>query len=136
MTRLNFKVECNQSHWFETIAAFNCEPAAKAYAKACAETNTRFQYRVKKGSLQLEAYNMEPAKRVHLNWSGCRGWAKVRAILRGVLGDAVPLYGNFADLTTEPGKLKKALAGAGFELKEQLPNVHQDYCFVLYGVNA
>lgn len=47
MTRLNFKVECNQSHWFETIAAFNCEPAAKAYAQACAETNPQFQYRVK-----------------------------------------------------------------------------------------
>lgn len=51
MTKLPYKVECKSSlPFFELIAAFDCEQAAKAYAEECERVNRRFQYRVTKGS--------------------------------------------------------------------------------------
>jgi hypothetical protein len=46
---LPFKVECKSTYpFYETIAAFDCEPAARAYAHNCAEANEAFTYRVTK----------------------------------------------------------------------------------------
>lgn len=49
MTKLPYKVECKSSYpFFELIAAFDCEQAAKAYSEECARLNVRYQYRVLK----------------------------------------------------------------------------------------
>ncbi len=51
--KLPYKVECKSSYpFFETIAAFDCESPALAYAADCAATaknrNLSFEYRVTK----------------------------------------------------------------------------------------
>jgi hypothetical protein len=42
---LTHAVECNRGVYFETIAAFDCEPAARWYAQACAEVHPEYAYR-------------------------------------------------------------------------------------------
>lgn len=47
MKKLPFKVECKSSYpFFELIAAFDCESAARAYAKDCAAANPKYAYKV------------------------------------------------------------------------------------------
>lgn len=43
-----YRVECRPAaqHFFEVIAAFNCESAALAYATECQVTNEPYDYRV------------------------------------------------------------------------------------------
>lgn len=62
---LPYHVECKSTHpFFELIAAFDCEPPARAYAQACAENSQDNEYRVTKrgrvrvtfkGAFQYEA---------------------------------------------------------------------------------
>lgn len=54
MTKLPYKVECKSSYpFFETIAAFDVEQAAKGYASECSLVNNSFTYRVSKGKKVL-----------------------------------------------------------------------------------
>jgi hypothetical protein len=53
MAKLPYKVECKSMFaFYEVIAAFDCEPAAKRYVEACEEgaraTNSTYLYRVVK----------------------------------------------------------------------------------------
>lgn len=60
MTGLLYKVECRFTHYFEAIAAFDCQPAAVAYALQCSEAAFKgVAYRVKKGRRVLRDF---PAK--------------------------------------------------------------------------
>lgn len=59
MSQLSYKVECKSTcAFFEVIAAFDCDYAALCYAQMCAAVNASCQYRVKKGKLQIAAFNM------------------------------------------------------------------------------
>ena len=50
MAKLPYQVECKSLYpFFETIAAFDCDRAAFAYASRCAENNMKFDYQVRKG---------------------------------------------------------------------------------------
>lgn len=55
MAKLPYRVECKSSYpFFEVIAAFDCEGPARGYARDCAATNPKFEYRVKKGTKVLD----------------------------------------------------------------------------------
>lgn len=57
---LLYKVECKSLAFFETIAAFDCQPAAEAYASRCSEAAFKgVAYRVKRGRRVLRDF---PAK--------------------------------------------------------------------------
>lgn len=57
---LPYKIECKSTlAFYETIAAFNCERAALAYAGECALTNMNFSYRVKRGRKTIQQYGPE-----------------------------------------------------------------------------
>lgn len=47
---LKYRVDCKPSgqHFFETIAAFNSDRVALAYAKDCSATNPEFEYECKR----------------------------------------------------------------------------------------
>ena len=53
---LPYKVECKSTFvFFETIAAFDCEPAAVGYMHDCAASNPQNSYRVTKGKILIAA---------------------------------------------------------------------------------
>jgi hypothetical protein len=48
--KLTYIVQCKSLYpFFETIAAFDCDRAAFAYASMCADGNSKFDYQVVKG---------------------------------------------------------------------------------------
>ena len=56
-SKLPYVLECKSSYpFFETIAAFDCEPPAKKYAASCAEANPTNTYRVVKRGKVLTSY--------------------------------------------------------------------------------
>lgn len=61
VTKLPFSVYCNQcphrTQFWERIAAFNVESAAKWYAQECAKTNPQFGYRVTHNGRNLAEWN-------------------------------------------------------------------------------
>lgn len=58
MSKLPYKVECKSTYeFFETIAAFDCQQAAFAYAQRCASGNLRSDYRVMNGRKVLADAN-------------------------------------------------------------------------------
>ncbi len=59
MTKLPFKVEVKSTYLFyKTIAAFDVECAAVAYARDCAQTNPAFLYRVTKRGKVVDGPSM------------------------------------------------------------------------------
>ena len=56
MAKLPYKVECKSSYpFFETIAAFDCEQAARTYVLDCSLANPSFTYQALKGKKVLLA---------------------------------------------------------------------------------
>lgn len=56
-SKLPYVLECKSTYpFFETIAAFDCEPPAKKYAAACAEANPQNTYRVVNREKVLASY--------------------------------------------------------------------------------
>jgi len=49
MKRLPFVLEVNSGHYWEKIAAFDCERPAVRYMADCAGNGLNFKYRVRKG---------------------------------------------------------------------------------------
>lgn len=55
MSKLSYEVRCKSTApYYELIAAFDCEQAAKAYAEECERVNKRFAYRVLKDGKVLQ----------------------------------------------------------------------------------
>lgn len=58
MRHLQWKVECKFTHFYEVIAAFDCDTAALNYAAECAKAHPLVEYRVTKRRNVLKAYNL------------------------------------------------------------------------------
>ena len=64
MAKLPYQVQCKSTYpFFETIAAFDCQQAAFAYAVECATVNLKFDYQMVRG------------RRIMANADACRHMA-------------------------------------------------------------
>ena len=56
-SKLPYKVECKSTYpFYELIAAFDCEHAARAYADECYDANPKYSYHVVKAKKLLACY--------------------------------------------------------------------------------
>lgn len=57
---LPFFVECKSTHpFFETIAQFDCRPAAEGYVASCSTANPAFEYRITEPFAPIDASLVE-----------------------------------------------------------------------------
>lgn len=57
-SKLPYVLECKSTYpFFETIAAFDCEAAARAYGQKCSEASPEYTYRVSKHAKVLVNYS-------------------------------------------------------------------------------